>query len=92
MTFVLYQITEDALLRQMEVIDQHNSRTSPNSWGHKWAWRKLQYLWSYQEAVASTSTVTHWINIITAVDHCSRGATVKHTIKHVIRLKRSDAL
>ena len=45
MTFVLYQITEDALLRQMEVLDQHISRTSPNSWGHKWAMRKLQYLW-----------------------------------------------
>ena len=45
MTFVLYQITEDALLRQMEVLDQHISRTSANSWGHKWAKSKLEYLW-----------------------------------------------
>ena len=45
MTFVLYQITEDALLRQMEVLDQHISRTSANEWGHNWAKTKLEYLW-----------------------------------------------
>ena len=45
MTFVLYQITEDALLRQMEVLDQHISRTSAHEWGHKWAKTKLEYLW-----------------------------------------------
>ena len=45
MTFVLYQITEDALLRQMEVLDQLISRTSANSWGQKWGKSKLEYLW-----------------------------------------------
>ena len=45
MTFVLYQITEDALLRQMEVLDQHIARTSANEWGHRWAQSKLEYLW-----------------------------------------------